>query len=341
MSAGAYDFWRARLKGDKSAATLGMPQCGFWRLRKGKDGPFMPLAIFPAGKMDPGEVDSAYGITPNIVSLSADELNDKWNWANAHPISEAVWRSVAEQGKPWPDADVVAEAQGKQKRDQEHRGVGDNSGAFDIAVDLADRISTARADIKDFDKITDKDHADRAQARRSLLLGLANEADKHRATLKRPLLDEIELVDGKWMPIVKGAKADADRIKRAQEAFVTEQLREAERLAAEQAASAIADHVPEEDIIDELTGEIMPPEPAPVQAPAPVAPPANFRGSSGRAASVGTKTVVKEVTNWLTLYMQYGSDPTVRAALLELANRDVEAGKIVDGVKTEIVGKIK
>lgn len=340
MSAGAYDFWRARLKGDKSAATLGMPQCGFWRLRQHKNGPFIPLAIFPRHATDVTQgVDSAYGITPSIVSLSADELNDKWNWANAHPISEAVWRSVAEHGKPWPDADVVAEVQSKQRRDQEHRGVGDNSGAFDIAVDLADRISTARADIKDFDKITDKDHADRSQSRRALLLTLAGEADDYRTTLKRPLLDEIAVVDGKWMPIVKGAKADADRIKRAQESYVTEQIREAERIAAEQAAGAIADHVPEEDVIDELTGEIIPLEPAP--PPLPVASPANFRGSSGRAASVGTKTVVKKVTNWTTVFMQYRAEPSVQKALLDLASRDVEAGKHVDGVETEIVGRVK
>lgn len=307
-----YSFWRARLAGDTSPAVLNDPQAGFYRVRMHKGGEYMALAVFPLMGITVGWL----GARDNGRQIRGDDLNDRWVWANRDAITEKVYRLVAEEGQPWPDADPLAS-----------KGIGHNSNAVSDEEQIKSQINAASAGVKDYETITDADHLSRSQTLRSRILELSREADGKRKELKKPHQDKADAVDDDWMPIIKGAKVAADKINAAQSAYTTKLLREREAAEAKIAADKAALEAKGVRLPD-----LAPPPPLPTKV----------KGASGRAASLGSRTVVKAVTDWHALAANYIADPSIQAALLKLANKALENGAMsVPGVETETVGRVK
>lgn len=310
MTNPAYNFWRARLAGDTSPATNEDPQCGFFRVRERKGGPFVPLAIFEDGSRIIGWL----GPNPTGRVLVDEELNTRWAWCNTHAVTEVVYRAVAERGEGWPDQDASVAA------------MGHNSNAVSDAEQIKSQIESAAVGAKDYAEIKNADQFARSQDLRSRLLELSRTADNRRKELKKPHQDAADGVDADWMPAVKAAKAAADKINAAQNTYSTRLLREREaaeaKIATEKAAlEAKGVRLP----------DLAPPPPLP----------SKVRGASGRGANVGTRTVVKSVTDWPALFAFFQSDEGIQSALLKLANKAVEGGQPVPGVETEVVGRVK
>lgn len=307
-----YEWWRNACAGNLGPIHDNEPQCGFYRKRKFKDGPWQPVAIFP--DPDTGEITA---LVDNRHIADAGEI---WTWVAKHPVEHEVYEAVI-RGEPWPGTDETVEAQ--------VAGIGHNSGADDVET-LRDQIASAKAGAAAYGKIADDETLAKAQSLRSRLLELKGEAEKKHRAEKAPFLEAGRQVDQKWFPLRDDAKGAADAIRSAMSAWETEKLRrerEAQRKAEEARRAA------------ETAQEGENAAPAPEQpAPAPKAS-APIRGAYGRAAT--TKLVkVATVADQDAAYGYLKERPELRDLIAKLAQRAVDAGHDVPGVDVEEARKV-
>lgn len=288
------------------------PQPGYYRKRN-KGGTDVPVAIW----------SGAEGVVALVGNDPADPVGI-WSWVCSWPISEEVYRDVAEGGKDWPGSDPVVQEQ--------IAGAGHNSGAVDEAEAFADQVEAAEKGKDAYAKIADDEQLASAQSLRSRLLELAGEGEKKHKREKEPHLEAGRTVDKAWLPTVKRARAAADFVRASMSAYETEKLRkqreaETARLAAEIAARKEAEKNN---------------APTPVEtAPEPVAvAPTPIRGSYGRAASVSVVNVVTAITDQDALYRFLREHPDLKSCMFDLARRAVAKGHDVPGVSVEEQAKV-
>lgn len=331
---------------------LNEPISGYFRHAETKGGPLEPLAIF---RDESGTLHVWWG----AVQLEGDEIRINRFWPHA------VWRPVPYDwyvgkldGKEWPDVhslvpdeplDGVEEIVGRLPDDEFAPGPGHNSGAtVDEVMALGDKISEARAGIKQYANITSDEQRAQSQTLRSSLLEMSGTALKRRTALSRPHLDALEDIRAKWTPLVDDAKNGADAIRVAQETWGTVKLRkqqqeererETERLRLEQEAAAQAEEA--QAAVD--AGQ-PPPDPIPqtkVEEPARVAPQTSFKGGTGRAAHEKKVTVITEVTDWSALYLYFVQDEVVRQYIRKRADMFLKStGEIPPGCVTDVAAKV-
>lgn len=309
MSTG-YEFYYAALEnsaevGKSLPVHEGDPQAGFYRKRKFKGGPFVPVAIWRDGE--------------SMVALCDEKSADPaelWTFVCRNPITEAAYHKAVKTGE-WDD---VAP------------GVGHNSGDDDPFESLSDQIAAAGKNVATFSKIEDDEAQAKAQSARARLNELSNEADKIRKREKEPHFEAGKAVDAKWQPLVKDAKAGADAIAKAMGAYETEKARkaaEARRKAEEEARKR-----EEERRAAEAAGKPAPePEPAPISEPEPA--PTTIKGGYGRAASVRVVRIVAQVTDWGALWGFLREHPELKDNMIRLAQRALDKGHEVPGVAVD------
>lgn len=313
-------WWMNALKGDFGPMHEGEAQDGYYRTRS-KGGKWEPVAIWfepEVGKqiayrggreVDPGEV---------------------WNFCRTHPITYEAYQK-ARDGQPFDDEDATVAEQ--------VAAAGHNSGEVDEAEAIKDQISAALAGLDAYRLIKDDGTAVKALSLRNRLNELSKSADKIREDQKKPHLEAGKAIDAKWQPLVKSAKAGADKVRDAIGAWETEKL-QAERkrqaeIAAEQARIAAEKAASEQ----QADGEVM-------EAEAPAAPvetvPASIKPTYGKAASVQVKTVVKDVTDWSALAVYMAAHPEVQDLLRKLAQRALDAGRTnIPGITTAEVAAVR
>lgn len=313
-------WWMKALKGEFGPMHEGQPEQGFYRTRF-KGGKWEPVAIWK-------DEDTGQWIAYR-AGREADP-GEAWNFCRTHPITrEAYDRAMT--GQPFEDEDATVAEQ--------VAAAGHNSGEVDEAETIKDQIAAALAGLDAYQSIKDDATAAKALSLRNRLNELSKSADKIREDEKKPHLEAGKAVDAKWQPLVKSAKAGADKVRDAIGAWETEKLqaerkRQAEiaaeqaRIAAENAASA-----------KQTDGEVM-------EAPAHVATadvaPAPIKPTYGKAASVQVKTVVKDVTDWQALAVYMSVHPEVQDLLRKLAQRAIDAGRTdVPGITTEEQAKVR
>lgn len=88
----AYSWWRAALRG-KALIVSDDPQCGFFKRRLVKDGPFVPARIWLDQDVDPetGELCDDERLQCEVNGSYADPL-DAWQWLCANPITEQEFK---------------------------------------------------------------------------------------------------------------------------------------------------------------------------------------------------------------------------------------------------------
>src|SRR5690606_41005211 len=87
----AYANWRKRLAGEDVPIHDGQPECGRYKMRRAKNGPYLPVAIF----IKDGEMKAAVG--KEFV-----DPNDVWLHAVKNPVSEADYKHALQRGH-FPD----------------------------------------------------------------------------------------------------------------------------------------------------------------------------------------------------------------------------------------------
>lgn len=102
--ADAYDYWRAKLASPSARIPVkqGFPQAGFYKMRYGKDEPYIPVAFW----FDGDEV---------CCQVGSDQITDRkrmidtWTSACRHAVSHEDYTAAVETGV-WPTAAPVAVA---------------------------------------------------------------------------------------------------------------------------------------------------------------------------------------------------------------------------------------
>lgn len=337
----AYQFWQAALKKEAPTAVVDEPQVGFWRM-KSKRGwqqgdrvrmDHVPIAVFMAGP----SICFKFGasMVPTAVGY------EQWPHYCANPVTEEVYRGVAENGEDWPDADPTVSAIISQNKPITVRSPGIPNPEADAELERAfisendrrnadpttefrEQINTALGAVPSYAKI-ESDEADiRALSVRNLLNELAVDADKAREAEKKPHWDAAKAVDLKWQPLVKSARDGAGQIKAARDRWADDKLK-ASRAAAERA----------KDAEQEAMVAGRPPAPTP---PSNLPPPTTqVRPAYGKASPTGTKMVVTAIDydKFFAALKTRPEWPTVKAQFDEWAQKLANKGIIPDGVTAE------
>lgn len=304
-----YAYWRAALQAkDKRSlpsTSDGDVHCGRYRMRKHKDGPWVPVAVwpleghdYPACRIDGYDVDF-------------ETAQAKASFFHQNPVTQAQYAEYEETGRWWDEV-----------------GLGHNNPPDDIADqnDLARLQAEFEALEKEAApliaaKIETQDQADRLGALANALTKIKTGADKLRKAKKQPHLDAGKAVDDKWNPLKNAAEDQVKKIQAASTAYLKRirEEREAEVRRLEEEARTANDF----DTVKEKIIEAQQVQSARVNV-----------GSSGRG--IGLKEVVEaEIVDFDKALNDphIKNDRELRDLVRKLATRAVRAGIDVAGVE--------
>jgi hypothetical protein len=190
------------------------PQSGFYRARKHKGGPLLPVAIW---RRKSGEMVA----TINGKPTDAQAI---WSFACKNAVTQQAY-DFAIKGGAWADMDEAV-TESMKPVDRHH-----NEPPDELRI-LDDQIDSAVAGVDKYAEIKTQDQLNAAQSLRARLNELAGQADKERETAKAPHLKAAKAVDKLWKPLIDKAKDAAEVVKRGMKAFLDA------KIAAETAAAA-------------------------------------------------------------------------------------------------------
>lgn len=308
------------------AGALGItsePQTGFYRKRN-KGGQDIPVAIWNNG----GSMVAKIG--PNM-----GDADDIWTWVCDWPISEEVYRAVAESGKAWGDDPPVAEAKpGHNLPDDPHEAL---KMEFAAEKELADKFLASA--------ITTQEQADQAAVWSKRLKDIFNRADKLFREKKDPIVAAGKAVDEeyRWRNEADGYST---KLKRHLDAFLQKQLRkerkrqeavrrEEERLRRE--AEELARKAAESDQLSEAERNAAKEEAERLQREAEAkAKEAEARNAS--AGRTGAKVSLRmfpepRITDYDALLIALKDRPEIREVVEILAKRAAKSGVSLPGME--------
>lgn len=297
----AYQFWRDALAGKAQPISADHPQPGYYKARKGKGGPWTPVAIW--------EKDGA--LVARFGPEMANPL-DIWTWCSGNPVSKDDAKHAFEKGT-FPGE------------------IGHNSGDMSLAAEIVDAADRAFKWVESTE-IKNKVGADTCANMRQRLLDLAKKADKERDEKKRPHLEAGRAIDAEYKPLVEQATQAANALRdeltkwmRAEEAKAraeAEAKRKAEQERIEKERAELLKANPIAEFTEEPPLPLAPIEPPKVQA----------GGQAGRKA--GLRTVVRfEIDDYAAALEAVKDHPDVRDAVQKAAVQRAKTGIAIPGLK--------
>lgn len=307
-----FQWWREALAGNVGDIHESEPRSGYFKMREGKNGPWLPVAIWRGGD----------GNLICRVGSDTRDANDVWTWCAKNPVEKSAAKHAFETGT-WP-GDVPQ--------------AGDNSGMLSLPEEIDDAVTNALAWLAR-SKIGDKTTADTAANWRQRLLDLSKQADKQREAEKRPHDEAAKAVQAKWKPLVDNAADAANRIRDALTVYMRaeEAKQRAEQEAQRKAAEEVARKQREaaEAARREAEANNLPPPADPVDVPLPLEmEPVKVQAGGQRGRVTGLRTVTKYVvTDHDAAYAAVKHIPAVREAIEKAAAAMAKAGASVPGVE--------
>lgn len=332
----AYQFWTdslAWLAGPQTTPRPAIineyPQAGFYRMKRSKA--WVPVAVWPAAS---GSLGFKFG-----HEVVGEQIGiEQWPYYAANPITEEIYRAVAERGEHWPDADptvaaILAAPAAPKVADA------------DPVDEIREQITAALAGVAAYSKIEGEASNVKSAGLRNLLLKLSGEADKGGKALYEPHYRKYKEIYDKWNPLVKLAADGALKIRRAQEKYQDDK-REAARIAQQRAEAEqrrLEQEARDAAIQAQIDGRPSP-EPvtiAPVVAESNMAAPdIQIRPTFGRASAVRTFELVTAIDAG-KVFEHFKTHPDVVGLLTKLAQAALNAGIDVPGVTHETRTQIK
>ena len=90
----SYSWWRQALLGQFGPIHESDPQPGYYRIRKARGGPWVPVAIWCS--------DTGSSLVC-LVDGSEKDPYEIWTWVCRYPVPYETYVAVAERGEPWPE----------------------------------------------------------------------------------------------------------------------------------------------------------------------------------------------------------------------------------------------
>ena len=350
LSVDVWNGWRALLagwdiEGIKVPVDANTPFTGYYRTKR-KDKTFAPVAYWLEN-----------GVWKCLIDGQLIEENraiEQWPYISRYPISRAWYVTVAEEGKPWPDADervtsAALSASAERPVDMP-APMGDNNPPEEMPIDaLRNKIVNAKGGIPDYKLIRDDETLAKAKSLKNRLTELAGEAKKEREKRSRPHLDMLEEIRAEWSPLVDDATAAAKTVNVSMDEWATEKLRiqraaEAEAERRKRAAEAIEAENARKLREAEAAGATAPKlqDVPKVEAP----PPQDVEGTVvrpgyGRAGRTKTYWALVEITDYDALFGLLKTHKELRDKMAELAQRAKDAGIEPPGCKFEERAKVR
>ncbi|KHJ56272.1 hypothetical protein LA66_06805 [Aureimonas altamirensis] len=303
------------------------PQPGFYRKRRGKNGPFDPVAIWFDGD--------------TLVAAVGDNMadpHDVWTWCCRAPVTEEAYRK-ARSGEGWSDEPPTSQAASEPM-------TGHNLNSSDpheaLRLEYLGEAEMAREFLNK--PIKTQDDADKAAVWSKRLAAIAKKATDHHKVEKQPSLDEGRRIDERWRELKDGAKDLSVQLKRHMDEFLREQDRlERER---QRAAAAEADRIRREaeEAAKAAAAVQDDAERAKAEEAAAAARRAAYEAekeaasrnsTAGRTgAKVALRTFVSaEITDFDALLTALKDRPEIRDVVQSLANRAAKSGVDLPGMK--------
>jgi len=196
----SYSWWQRALLGHFGPIHENDPQPGYYRMRKGRGGAWVPVAIwFEEGRS---------GINCLVAGMERNAY-DVWTWVCRYPIAYETYVAVAEDGKPWPE-EVPALGHNSQSLN-EAEVVGEEIEALSLsAMNWLETLPT----------IENQSDADKAANYADRFSALETRAEEARIIEKRPSLEEGREIDARWKPVVSKAQDAKAKMKKAIEPYL-------------------------------------------------------------------------------------------------------------------------
>jgi hypothetical protein len=299
-----HTYWQNALSGNFGAVHENDPQCGYYRMRKGRGGPWVPVAIWleDHGSVRQGQnsINSDSGKLVCLVEGKERNAYDVWTWVCRYPIAYETYVAVSEDGEPWPE-EVPALGHNSQSLN-EAEVVGEEVEALSLsAMNWLETLPT----------IENQSDADKAANYADRLSALETRAEEARVIEKRPSLEEGREIDARWKPVVSKAQDVKAKMKKAIEPYlVGERQRRIEmaRLTFQGSESGF--------------------DPSDIEPPR--------AGTNGRRVGLRSKYTVKitEPSALMDYYrtdLRLWSDKAVKEAIAKLAEADLASGAQIQG----------
>lgn len=310
-----YVYWNNALAGTLGPVHDGDPQCGFYRRRLFKDGPFVPVAIW---RQD-GEFIA-------VVDGKEADAADIWTWVCDKPITEAEYHKVM-GGEGWSDEPRAATVPSNMPADPFEALKIEFEAEQEVAAELLAK------------PVTDQSHADQIAVLTKRLSGIKSKATSLHKVEKQPFLDGGRAVDDKFRDLKEEPDTLTKKLKRHLDAYLLklqqeEQARqraareEADRIRREAEAKA-AEAAKADDDTAAAEAERLQQE---ADAKAKEAEARN--ASAGRTgAKVSLRTFVYgQITDFDTLLMALKDRPEIQELVQTLANRAAKSGVELPGM---------
>lgn len=304
-----WQWWQSALAGGNPDIHADTPQCGFFKMRDGKDGAWLPVMI----RFDDGALRARVG-----DNSDADPYKI-WTFCAGRPISKEDAAHAFKTGHFPGDAPTI----------------GDNSGDLSIIEQLSEYVAATVNWLKGR-AITDKLTADQAANRRSEILRLKKLCENDFTAKAAPHDAAIKSLKAEYDITLKEAEAANKALRDAATVFANaEQDRldavQAAKYAAEMKAAAAARALVDEQRAKKLRDDpvaaltesepelpMLPPVPEPVKVA--------LGGQSGRTSGLRTYWEA-EITDHAAALQHYLQHPDVIALVQKLAKADVRSAK--------------
>lgn len=312
-----FGFWRDALAGKPVEIHADNPQSGYYKMRDGKGGKWLPVAIWTQ--------------QGTLVCRVAGETRDPmsvWTYCAGNPVSKTDAKHAFETGS-WPgDAPEI----------------GHNSGDLSLAEQIKEYAELALSWLRKAG-ITDTTSKDKAANYRAKLIELGKAADAEREAKKRPHDEAARAVQAEYKPIIDEAKAAAEELRSALTVYMREEERkERERLAEERrkeeeriaAERARIEKERAEQMERDPALALLEPEPELPVAPPPIEE-VKVRAGGQRGRATGLRSVTTYVVVDYAATLTHVKDhPDVIAAVEKVARAQAKAGATVPGVEARV-----
>ena len=308
-----YEFWRRALRGEKQPVQESSPQCGFYKRRLVKDGPWLPIAFWR-------------NVDDQIVCCFEGKLVDPvphWTFAAKYPVSETSYRHYIRSGS-WPDEAMQAPRSNMP------------SDPFEaLKLEIQDKLEQAQNWLKTAPKTPTETEANMARNMQAALLQLNKRADAMHRAEKQPHLDAGRTVDAKF-EFRKVVASVADRLRDVFTTFMkAEEVRqraeaqkkfEEERRKAEEERKAVVEARKRLEHQDPALALISEPELLP---DVPLAPePVKIQVGGGIGRKAGLKSIYSgKIVDWQKVLQHFAGHQQVRDLLQKLVDADVRLNK--------------
>lgn len=232
----AFQWWRDAVEGNFGPVHDGHPQCGYYRMRKGKeDGSWVPVEFALEQPIDKetGELTGDERMRC-YVGTAKDrrerDANEVWTWCSKHPVTFEEFTQAHDTGS-WPDDPPKPKEPGFLE--SLTPGIGHNQPDDPVEalrVELLGETEIAEKFLAE--EIKTHTQANKIGPWAKRLISIKNRANDARKFEKQPHTDAGRAVDAKWNPIIDEAAALVIKLKKHVEPFLlAEQQKEKARAA--------------------------------------------------------------------------------------------------------------